>query len=333
MNIQFSVPCKSDPNILIHIGTESWAKKKETLADIRQKVFIEEQGVSTEEEWDDADTNSETTHLLVSYQEQGSEKKMIAGTARVLKSGKIGRVAILKEYRNKGIGAQLVRTATIIALTQFNKAHLDAQIASLNFYTKLNYCAKGEVFLDANIEHKYMFFENDYSNRKTLFLSLFNDQVIRPNRIELYIFHCCNLIPITQRSIDILSKNLDKTLYSNEKIVEHISHFSRNNRNSKVRVLIEAPLNKISHYHSLITLAKRLSSKIEFKRLEKNHELKGQSYILFDLQHLVYFNDEDSMNGFINYNAKAEVKHYKEEFEYLWNKRSNIDNDFRILSI
>ena len=61
--------------------------------------------------------------------------------------------------------------------------------------------------------------------------------------------------------------------------------------------------------------------------------MAGKSYAIFDDKTLVYFNDEDNLIGFANYNARAEAKHFLENYNYLWSKRSKPDPDLRVLSL
>ena len=103
---------------------------------IRTNVFIGEQHVPAQEEIDELD---QFVPILVAY-----EGDMALGTARVIETkegyAKIGRVAVLKEARQKGVGS-------------VNQIKLDAQIGAQKFYESLGFIAHGEVFLDAGIDH------------------------------------------------------------------------------------------------------------------------------------------------------------------------------------
>ncbi len=124
------------------------------VMDIRSEVFISEQGVPAEEEFDSYDERHDTVYCLV-YDE------VPCATARLIfKDGgyKIGRVATLKEHRRKGLGA-----AAVSALCEeaFKKGapyiSLEAQLHAIPFYESLGFeVVSDEVFLDAGIEHKLM---------------------------------------------------------------------------------------------------------------------------------------------------------------------------------
>lgn len=121
------------------------------LFKIRVKVFVEEQAVSANEEIDDLD---ETTPLFIAYHEG-----VPVATARLIfvdqTLAKIGRVAVLKEYRGQGIGKEM-----LLYLMQYLKQETDvktvklgAQCQAIPFYEKLGFEAFGDIYLDANIEH------------------------------------------------------------------------------------------------------------------------------------------------------------------------------------
>ena len=119
---------------------------------IRRVVFIEEQGVSVEDEVDGKDPTA--IHLLA------SDNGQPLGTARLLLSdgiGKIGRVAVLKEARGCGLGRDLVLFAgEELRRRGARQATLGAQTHALGFYEALGFTAVGPEFLDAGIQHREM---------------------------------------------------------------------------------------------------------------------------------------------------------------------------------
>lgn len=124
----------------------------ETVLAIRRAVFIEEQGVSVEDEIDGKDPDA--VHLLA--EDDGDA----VGTARLLFSGevgKIGRVAVLKRARGKGLGKELVLFAVEEARRRgARRAMLGAQTHALGFYEALGFSAVGPEFQDAGIPHREM---------------------------------------------------------------------------------------------------------------------------------------------------------------------------------
>ncbi len=120
---------------------------------LRRVVFIEEQGVSEADEVDDLDDVA--LHLLA--REEGRP----VGSARLLikgRTGKIGRVCVLREARGTGLGAALMRAAVarLRAEPGVEEARLGAQTHALGFYGALGFVAEGPVFDDAGIPHREM---------------------------------------------------------------------------------------------------------------------------------------------------------------------------------
>jgi ElaA protein len=123
-----------------------------TCLELRRIVFIEEQGVSEEDERDHLDP--ECLHLLARADDAP------VGTARIyIKDGvaKIGRVCVLQSARGTGLGAALIRAAMGAARSEgAHKAKLGAQVHALGFYEALGFTAYGPVYDDAGIDHRDM---------------------------------------------------------------------------------------------------------------------------------------------------------------------------------
>lgn len=133
----------------IEIHTGNWAELGAATSDIRRRVFIEEQQVSQEEEWDGRD--DACLHFLA---QRGNTA---LGTARLLPDGHIGRVAVLQEARGMGVGVALMQAAIAAAQHQGHPAvELTAQTHALAFYERLGFTAFGDIFLDAGIPHRRM---------------------------------------------------------------------------------------------------------------------------------------------------------------------------------
>ncbi len=138
----------SHPSYTIRSAT--WQQDEEALRQIRQQVFIEEQNVPTELEWDGED---EAAFHLLAEDDTGNP----IGTARMLSDGHIGRVAVLSFWRGRGIGKTLMKQMLKHAM-EYNheKVFLDAQTEAVGFYRRFGFMPKGETFLDAGIPHLHM---------------------------------------------------------------------------------------------------------------------------------------------------------------------------------
>ena len=114
---------------------------------IRTAVFIEEQGIAAEDEWDGQDAIA--LHFIV----YDAQKQAIA-TARLLSDHSVGRVAVLSQYRGHGIGRILMQQ--IIAQAKIEKRprlKLSAQVHAIHFYESLGFAVQGSEYLDCGIPH------------------------------------------------------------------------------------------------------------------------------------------------------------------------------------
>ncbi|GAA3759132.1 GNAT family N-acetyltransferase [Spinactinospora alkalitolerans] len=119
---------------------------------IRGAVFVAEQNVPIEEEWDDRDP--EADHFLA------RADGVAVGTGRLVADGAegiLGRLAVLQRARGTGAGFALVRAVEERARERGLKAiELHAQTHAIGFYTRLGYVAYGDEFDDAGIPHRHM---------------------------------------------------------------------------------------------------------------------------------------------------------------------------------
>lgn len=121
---------------------------------VRQSVFIEEQGVSAEDENDVFEQIAH--HYLIKKNDE------ICGVARwrlTDKGVKLERFAVLKSYRCSGIGKRLVEEVLKDVKKLKRTIYLHAQIQVVDFYLKLNFKKEGDLFEEAGIQHYKMVFK------------------------------------------------------------------------------------------------------------------------------------------------------------------------------
>lgn len=128
----------------------NWDRDRGALRNIRTLVFVQEQAVPKDLEWDSDDAQAE--HLLAvdaAFQP--------IGTARLLATGQIGRMAVLPLWRNRGVGSALLREMLDIARGPGRPApFLNAQTSALRFYLRMGFEPVGEQFEEAGIPHRKM---------------------------------------------------------------------------------------------------------------------------------------------------------------------------------
>lgn len=120
---------------------------------IRGAVFVAEQQVPVEEEWDSRDTTADHFLALVDGVPVGTVRLVDLGGG----TGLLGRLAVLPQGRGNGTGIALVRAVEERARQRgLDTVELHAQTHALGFYTRLGYTSHGEEFLDAGIPHMHM---------------------------------------------------------------------------------------------------------------------------------------------------------------------------------
>ncbi|ARD27866.1 GNAT family N-acetyltransferase [Acinetobacter lactucae] len=123
-----------------------WEQLEQDAKYIREQVFIQEQGIAPEDEWDDLDAI--VLHFIV------YDKEQPIATARLLPQHSVGRVAVLMPYRKQGIGKILMQY--IIEYARQHKLpylKLSAQTYVTAFYEALGFKVQGEVYQDCGIPH------------------------------------------------------------------------------------------------------------------------------------------------------------------------------------
>jgi predicted GNAT family N-acyltransferase len=120
---------------------------------IRQKVFVEEQNVNRDEEYDEHE--SIATHYLVFVDDQPAATSRWRHTDKGIK---LERFSVLPEFRNKGIGGALVKHVLSDVLPFEKLIYLHAQVAAMNVYARNGFEAVGDLFYEANIPHYKMIY-------------------------------------------------------------------------------------------------------------------------------------------------------------------------------
>ena len=137
------------PPSKISIRPADWQVDREILKALREEVFVREQSVPAEMEWDEFDRQS---HHVVAMADG-----IPIGTGRLLPDGHIGRLAVLRAWRGQGAGSTLLAALMEIARKLgMSRVMLNAQIQALPFYLRHGFHAEGEEFLDAGIAHRRM---------------------------------------------------------------------------------------------------------------------------------------------------------------------------------
>jgi predicted GNAT family N-acyltransferase len=132
------------------VRAATWAEDEQALRAVRTAVFVVEQRVPEALEWDGEDTGA--AHVLA-IDADGSP----IGTARASPDGRLGRMAVLADWRGQGVGAALLRRLLDgAALAGHVEVILSAQVQAIGFYASFGFVVEGPVYDDAGIPHRTM---------------------------------------------------------------------------------------------------------------------------------------------------------------------------------
>ena len=127
--------------------TTTLEESSDAIRKVRTTVFIEEQGVPPEMEFDDDDR--ECVHVVV------TDGGRAVGTGRLGGDGRIGRMAVLKEMRGRGVGRTMLRALEDVARQRgMERLWAHGQVHALGFYESMGFQAAGEEFMEAGIAHR-----------------------------------------------------------------------------------------------------------------------------------------------------------------------------------
>jgi predicted GNAT family N-acyltransferase len=133
----------------VSVELADWPGAEAAIAGVRRAVFIEEQGVPEALEWESIDP---VCDWFVARQ-----GRTVLGVARLTPDGRIGRMAVLPDWRGRGVGAALLGAALDQARKRgFGGVALSAQIRAMPFYARFGFVAEGPEYWDAGIPHRKM---------------------------------------------------------------------------------------------------------------------------------------------------------------------------------
>ncbi len=135
---------------MVNLRLGTWAELKADAQPLRTAVFVEEQKVPAELEYDEADA---TAIHAVAY----NRFHQALATGRLLDHapgvGRIGRMAVDASMRSNGLGRQVLDALVSAAESRYDSVVLHAQTAAADFYRRAGFVAQGAVFEEAGIAH------------------------------------------------------------------------------------------------------------------------------------------------------------------------------------
>lgn len=132
------------------VRLSDWIVDQPKLKSVRYDVFVVEQRVPESLEWDGID--GDCRHAIA----EDSSGNAI-GCGRLLPDGHLGRMAVRREWRGKGVGAAILgRLVTLAEEQGFERVVLNAQTSACGFYARYGFTPCGPEFVEAGIPHRAM---------------------------------------------------------------------------------------------------------------------------------------------------------------------------------
>jgi predicted GNAT family N-acyltransferase len=131
----------------MNVAITSFGKSERDIRSVRDAVFAQEQKVARELDWDGRDQRC--IHVLAT-----NDSGEVIGTGRLQPDGKIGRMAVLKCWRGRGVGRKMLETLLESARIQgLAQVYLHAQVHAVPFYERSGFHTAGAEFMEAGIRH------------------------------------------------------------------------------------------------------------------------------------------------------------------------------------
>jgi len=321
----------------IKVSVVDWEAAKASLMDIRRKVFIEEQHVPEDLEWDDID--AACLHILAQAGDrpigcarliQPDASPAASATAPLAASpptattipsstvantpAKLGRMAVLAEYRGLGVGKTLMECAEKEAISRkFPAIQLSAQCHAYGFYVRQGYSAFSKPYDDASIPHVDMLKPLDSHNHTNTSVQWYelgrDDAVIQSSSLLEAKGYLDLFLSQTERALVLCMKHLDHPLSQYTSLLDKVKSLSKNKRYFKMYILLNHGLQPGNH--PLLELRDRLPSFIEIRTAKTSIP----NHWVFDGLGWLSFEDHDIR---CCYGDRARVHRFMEKFKYWW---------------
>ena len=279
-----------------------WATSQAVLMNIRREVFIDEQGVPEAEEFGEDDYNA--IHWIA----YGADN-IAMGAARLL-GDKVGRMAVLKPHRQRGVGGALLRQIIhYAAKAELNSIQLDAQLHAIPFYETMKFETEGAVFDDVGIPHQHM----------TLAMKHFFSPRTAPPTTDISAEDRRHII-------------LDPNIFDTDALRNELFNFASQHPYAEIHILVQTPQQLVQKGHRLLHLSHRLPSRVQIRTFKPQSNTSHSEFMLIDQAGLLYKQSLNRYTGYAVNWSPLEAGELANEFDTLWNA-SQIDPELRNLPL
>lgn len=284
------------------------------LRAVREVVFIQEQQVPPDLELDAADPGC--THVIA----RDAQGRAI-GTARLSAERKIGRMAVLPDWRNAGVGAAMLQALLRQGRGQgWKDVFLHAQAGAIDFYLRHGFVAQGSRFMEAGIEHQ------------TMRLALNQPQPVNGSAAAVAI--AIDLISGAQRRLWIHSRALDPGLFDDRRVLEALRQLgTRRNPGTEVQILLHDAAAPQRAHAPLLALAQRLPTVFNFREVaDQVDRAYVPAFLVNDAGGFYFRSLGHRFEGEADRHAPGRARQLTEVFRPVW-ERSRPCSELRALGI
>ncbi len=261
-----------------HIEPASWETDLADLRAVREQVFLIEQAIPPEEEWDALDAKS---HHVLARDRDGNP----IGTGRLTPEQMIGRMAVLAPWRGKGVGAAIVRVLLEQARAlRYPAIELHAQSHALAFYASLGFEAYGDQFDECGIAHRMMRMQlTPFAGAEPVTLAPAPEpRTLVADDREQALAAIAELLDDASNEIAIYTRDLDAALLDVPATLDALKRIALSGRHAQIRILVHDARKPLADGHRLIALAQRLPSTVAIRTPVDERDLQYPSAFLIN---------------------------------------------------
>lgn len=314
-----------------HVEICSWtnATDREALRAVRETVFVLEQHVPPDLELDDEDPIS--LHVLARTLDGTT-----VGTGRITPDGRIGRMAVLHDWRGRGVGAALLISLLDQARARrLTAVSLHAQLDAVPFYSRHGFAPEGAEFEEAGIRHIVMRLALGPADEpeRPLPPPAPESIALRATSREELISVTRQLMEGARHSMCVLVRELHPLLLNDTACVVELRRLAISGRGASVRILAQDLTRALQEGSRVLELAQRLSSAIEIRRPVEQTDLDYPSaFMCVDTCGYLFRPQESEMSATGSTWAPGRHAELMRLFEEIW-ARSESWPELRALGI
>ena len=281
------------------------------LRSVRETVFVQEQHVPQDMEWDELDPLCR--HVLA----RDSEGRAI-GTGRLTPEHKIGRMAVLADWRGRGVGDALLHALIDEARRLgWREVSLHAQVSAIGFYARHGFLPYDAPFVEAGIDHQAM-----------------RRLIDKPNPVQTRAAALAATLGVmagARRSLQIYSRELDPGLLDTPEALAALRQFAT--QGGETRILLQDPGTPQRALSPLIGMAQRLPSAFALRAVEEPGDLAyAAAFVVNDRGGWYFRTLGHRFDGETHLHGEPRARQLRAAFEPMW-ERARPCTEFRALGI